>query len=198
MKDATREHTATCPGSAVGINPVLIGIGANLPGRSGRDALGTCRWAARRLGAVPGLRLVALSRWFRSRPVLDHAQPDGGQPDYVNGVAHLMGRIDPARLLAALQAIEAEAGRVRSVPNAARTLDLDIVAMGQLVREAPDPVLPHPRMHLRSFVLAPLVDVCPGWWHPILQQTATELLSRDFPGQAAMPIGLHERPPTLI
>ena len=159
------------------VGTVLVGIGANLPDASGRDALGTCRWAAARLAELPGLRLAGLSRWFRTRPV-----PVSDQPDYVNGVAQLSGAVaDPVTLLLALQAIEAAAGRVRSVPNAARTLDLDIVAIDSLVRRAPDPVVPHPRMHERTFVLAPLCDLMPGWRHPLLGMTAAELLGRVSP-----------------
>jgi len=92
---------------------------------------------------------------------------------------------DPAALLRTLQAIEAEAGRVRGEPNAARTLDLDIIAMGeqgQMVRSAPDPVLPHPRAHLRAFVLVPLLEVAPEWVHPSAGVGAAELL-RGLPDQ---------------
>jgi 2-amino-4-hydroxy-6-hydroxymethyldihydropteridine diphosphokinase len=80
-------------------------------------------------------------------------------------------------LLARLQAIEATAGRVRSVRNAPRVLDLDIVAMGRLVRAAPDPVLPHPRAHQRAFVLVPLAEVVPGWVHPVLGLTVEALVA---------------------
>lgn len=153
-------------------SPILVAIGANLPDAAGRDALGTCRWAAAELGGLPGLALRGLSRWYASRPV-----PDAGQPDYVNGVALLAGHMPPEALLARLHGIEAAAGRVRSAPNAARTLDLDIVAYGGLVLPGPSPVLPHPRAHLRAFVLAPLRDVAPGWRHPLLDATVEELLA---------------------
>ena len=79
--------------------------------------------------------------------------------------------------MAVLQTIEADAGRVRGAPNAPRTLDLDIIAMGNLVRAAPDPILPHPRAHLRAFVLAPLADVAPGWVHPLLHRGPKALLA---------------------
>ena len=132
----------------------------------------------------PGTRLIGLSRWFQSAPV-----PPSGQPPYVNGVASLLvsATIDPSVLLASLMGVEAACGRERSVPNAARTLDLDIIAIGELVRAAPDPILPHPRAHLRAFVLAPLVDVAPGWVHPMLNKTAAALLA-ELPPQDILPM----------
>jgi 2-amino-4-hydroxy-6-hydroxymethyldihydropteridine diphosphokinase len=168
---------------------MLVAIGANLPGAQGASPIETCRLAAASLDTLPGLRLRALSRWYRTAPV-----PPSGQPPYVNAVALLRcepgaAAPDPGALLAALQAIEAREGRVRGAPNAARTLDLDIIAMGPgggLVRTAPDPMLPHPRAHLRAFVLAPLLDVAPGWIHPVLRRSARDLL-RELPAQAIEP-----------
>jgi 2-amino-4-hydroxy-6-hydroxymethyldihydropteridine diphosphokinase len=134
------------------------------------------------LDLLPDMRLIGLSRWFESAPV-----PPSGQPPYVNAVASLLvdtgAVVDPAVLLARLMDIEAACGRERSLPNAARTLDLDIIGIGDLVRDAPDPVLPHPRAHLRAFVLAPLSDVAPWWVHPVLGRTAAALLA-DLPPQA--------------
>jgi 2-amino-4-hydroxy-6-hydroxymethyldihydropteridine diphosphokinase len=157
---------------------ILVALGANLPGPDGRDALATCRAAAAALDALPGLRLRALSRWYATAPV--PAAP--GSPDYVNGVALLAPRAgaappEPAALLAALQGLEARFGRVRPYPNAPRTLDLDLIDLDGALREAPDPVLPHPRAHLRGFVLAPLADVAPGWVHPRLGLGVAPLLS---------------------
>lgn len=164
---------------------ILIGIGANLPATDGSSPLATCRAAAVALDAIPGLRLIGLSRWFRTAPV-----PPSGQSDYINGVARLRGAADPGALLAALQAIEARAGRQRSERDAARTLDLDILAMGPqggLCRAAPDPVVPHPRAHLRGFVLAPLLDVAPDWVHPVLGRNAAVLLA-ELPPQGVRPL----------
>ena len=108
------------------------------------------------------MSIAATSRWFRSA-----AEPPSGQPDFVNGVVRLVGEADPFALLAALHALEAKAGRVRTVVNAARTLDLDLLAMDSLVVGEARLTLPHPRMAQRAFVLAPLCDVAPGWRHPL-------------------------------
>jgi 2-amino-4-hydroxy-6-hydroxymethyldihydropteridine diphosphokinase len=151
----------------------LIGVGANLPGPDGQAPLETCRRAVAMLDLLPASRLCGLSRWFLTAPM-----PPSGQPPYVNAVAALLVEPgDPAVLLARLMAVETACGRQRSVPNAARTLDLDLIAIDDLVRDAPDPILPHPRAHLRAFVLAPLIDVAPGWVHPVFGRTAAELLA---------------------
>ncbi|MDO9503260.1 2-amino-4-hydroxy-6-hydroxymethyldihydropteridine diphosphokinase [Falsiroseomonas sp.] len=157
---------------------ILIALGANLPGPDGRDALHTCRAAAAALDALPGLRLRALSRWYATAPV----PPTPDAPDYVNGVARLVSRPgaappDPAALLAGLQKIEHRFGRVRPYPNAPRTLDLDLIDLDGALRDAPDPILPHPRAHLRPFVLAPLADVAPGWVHPRMGEKVAALLA---------------------
>jgi 2-amino-4-hydroxy-6-hydroxymethyldihydropteridine diphosphokinase len=154
---------------------ILIAIGANLPAPDGASPPRTCESAARALNEVAGIRLVKVSRWYETTPV-----PPSGQPNYINGMARLVHasgrRISPATLLSDLQTIEARFGRVRTEQNAARTLDLDLIDMDGLIRAAPDPILPHPRAHLRAFVLLPLLDVAPGWVHPVSGRTGEALL----------------------
>lgn len=151
--------------------PVFVSIGANLPSQNGCVALAGCNAAAEALRSIPGLRMQGLSHWYETDAI-----PAGG-PAYVNGVAWLEGSADPAWLLARLQAIEARAGRVRPYPNAPRVLDLDIIAMGDLVRDAPDPVLPHPRADVRQFVLEPLAELAPSWVHPLRHLSIGALLA---------------------
>ncbi len=95
--------------------------------------------------------------------------------------------MNPVWLLRQLHLIEAEAGRLRSVPNAARTLDLDLIDANGAILQQADLILPHPRAHLRAFVLQPVRDVAPEWRHPILGQTAAELLAA-LPPQQISPL----------
>ena len=128
----------------------FVAIGANLPSARGQIARAACDWAAGALAGATGLRAACRSRWYSSAPV-----PPSGQPRYINGVVRLEGNAAPEALLAALHALEAQAGRVRGMPDAARTLDLDIIDMTGLVRGTPDPVLPHPRAASAGFRAAP-------------------------------------------
>lgn len=161
---------------------ILVAIGANLPAPGGDSPLATCRRAASALDQLRGLRLRGLSRWWRTAPV-----PASDQPDYINGMALLIGHAEPVALLRALQDLEARFGRRRGARDAARMLDLDIIGIGSLVRDAPDPILPHPRAHLRAFVLGPLLDVMPDWMHPRLGVGAAALLA-GLPAQRAEPL----------
>jgi 2-amino-4-hydroxy-6-hydroxymethyldihydropteridine diphosphokinase len=108
------------------------------------------------IAALPETRLRARSPLYRTAPV---DAPD--QPDFVNAVAAIDTRLPPPRLLAELQAIEASHGRRRAYRNAPRTLDLDLLLYGDELIEEPDLTVPHPRMHLRAFVLRPLLDLEP-------------------------------------
>lgn len=128
-----------------------IGLGANLG-----DAAATLRDAWRRLGQLPQTRALDLSSLWRSAPV------DAGGPDYLNAVARLHTALEPLALLDALQAIEAAHGRERPYRNAPRTLDLDLLLFDGHELDLPRLVLPHPRLHERAFVLAPMQELDPG------------------------------------
>jgi 2-amino-4-hydroxy-6-hydroxymethyldihydropteridine diphosphokinase len=160
---------------------ILIALGANLPSAAGGPHQ-TLEAALKRLEAS-GVRILARSRWYRSAPV-----PVSGQPWFVNGVAWAQTALEPAALLALLQRVEGEFGRRRTVANAPRTLDLDILDYDGRVENAPELTLPHPRMQDRSFVLLPLAEIAPGWRHPTLGKTVESLISALPPGQKAEPI----------
>jgi 2-amino-4-hydroxy-6-hydroxymethyldihydropteridine diphosphokinase len=162
---------------------ILISIGANLPGLEGGAPNETCQAAIPYLLEIPGLTFVALSRWYRTV-----SMPRADFPDYCNGVVRFHGDADAAELLERLHGIEAVFGRERFELNGPRTLDLDIVDLNGIIREGPSPILPHPRTHERAFVLRPLLDVAPGWRHPILRQSVATLLA-DLPPQGINPWG---------
>ena len=126
----------------------FVGVGANLG-----DAQSTVRQALRALGGLAGCRLGACSSLYRTAPL----QSQG--PDFVNAVAELFATVDALALLRGLQDIEHSFGHVRSVRNAPRTLDLDLLLYGQKVLQTDELVLPHPRAHLRAFVLVPLAEI---------------------------------------
>jgi len=155
---------------------IVIAIGANLPGPSGspRD---NCEAAIVELERA-GVRVVARSHWYRSPP-----WPPSEQPWYVNGVVAVVTALDPAQLLGLLHAIEAKFGRVRGVANAARPLDLDLIDYEGLIRDAPPPALPHPRLAGRAFVLRPLADIAPDWRDPKTGRSLKDLLP-DLPADA--------------
>jgi 2-amino-4-hydroxy-6-hydroxymethyldihydropteridine diphosphokinase len=165
---------------------IFVAIGANLFNTAGESPLQICERAVRDVAALPGLHGAVRSRWFSSAPI-----PDSEQPRYINGILHLKGENLPLTLLSALQAIEERAGRLRGEQNAARTLDLDIIDMGGMLRDLPDPILPHPRAHLRAFVLMPLRDVAPGWVHPRLEESVESLLAK-LPAQDIRAVGAND------
>ena len=128
----------------------VIGIGANLG-----DARANVLDALARLDAQPGCRMVAGSSLWRTAPI------DSSGDDYINAVALLDTALDAHALLATLQAIETAHGRERPYRNAPRTLDLDLLLYGDAVIDSAALSVPHPRMHERAFVLAPLLEVAP-------------------------------------
>jgi 2-amino-4-hydroxy-6-hydroxymethyldihydropteridine diphosphokinase len=151
---------------------IVVGIGANLPGEGYADTWETCEAALVRL-PVHGIEIEAVSPWYESEPV-----PRSEQPWYLNAVIRVGGGLSPGDLLGALHDVEAEFGRERGAPNAARPLDLDLLDHNGLL-SAPDawPILPHPRLHARAFVLLPLRDLAPTWRHPRLGVSIDSLIS---------------------
>jgi 2-amino-4-hydroxy-6-hydroxymethyldihydropteridine diphosphokinase len=104
--------------------------------------------------------------------------PRSDQPWFVNAVASLATGLTAPDLLAVLQAVEGQFGRVRGERNAARVLDLDLLDHRGQVTETASLILPHPRLHQRRFVLLPLAEIAPSWRHPVSGLTAEQLLSR--------------------
>lgn len=128
-----------------------VGLGANLGA-----ARTTLEAAMDAISAFESTELVARSSLYRSAPV------EASGPDFVNAVVAVRTGLGPQALLARLQALERQHGRVRPFRNAPRTLDLDLLLHGDAVIDTPTLTLPHPRAHQRAFVLAPLAEIAPG------------------------------------
>lgn len=169
---------------------ILIGIGANLPSERFGTPLQTCEAALRALDSASGVRVVRRSRWFESAPV-----PASDQPWYVNGACVVETGLDARAVLDVLHQIEAEFGRIRGEKNAARVLDLDLLAYDDFISGANDAMdVPHARLHERAFVLRPLQDLVPGWVHPQTGADLESLIKALSPDQVARPIELLHEP----
>lgn len=151
---------------------ILIGLGANLPGAAGspRQTL----VAALECMVAKNLVVTRRSRFWRTRPV-----PISDQPRFVNAVAAVETELSAVALLEMLHGIEDSFGRTRTVLNAARILDLDLLAYGrQVLTVPPRPLVPHPRLRERAFVLLPLRDIAPDWVHPESGESLDLLISK--------------------
>jgi len=159
-----------------GPHRVLLGLGANISGTWGRPQQTLAR-ALAELSQL-GLEPLARSRLVRSRPV-----GGGRQPDFLNAVVMIEARLPPAALLRRLKQLERAAGRRPGRRWGPRPLDLDILdyagrRLGWPGGQGSRLTLPHPDMHRRAFVLAPLIEVAPHWHHPVFGATAQALLRR--------------------
>jgi 2-amino-4-hydroxy-6-hydroxymethyldihydropteridine diphosphokinase len=159
----------------------FIALGANLG-----DPVATVKAAILALRQLPRTQFIASSSLYRTAPVgLKH------QPDFINAVVELIAVSPAPTFLQALFEIEARFGRQRSVRNAPRTLDLDLLLYGDLLSDDPQLTLPHPRLHERAFVLAPLAEIAPQLRIPghgsvgeLLLRCADQQIERLLPQEA--------------
>lgn len=149
---------------AVHLEQVAVALGSNLG-----ESRSTLEQALAMLDSIPGMRVLRRSRWYRSTPI------GPVQPDYINGCALLEVALAAETVLHHLLATEDRFGRVRAERWGPRTLDLDLLLMGQQCLDTSILQLPHPRLHERAFVLVPLAEIAPTWIEPVTGRSVAAL-----------------------
>lgn len=148
---------------------IFIGFGSNVG-----DRLDFCDRAVTLLSLLPSSQVTAVSSLYETEPVADPGDPGPGW--FLNGVVRLETDLTPRSLLTMCRGIEQALGRDLDHRGGPRTMDLDLLFCGNRVISEPNLVVPHPRLHLRRFVLVPLAELASDLVHPVLQQTVKDLL----------------------
>jgi 2-amino-4-hydroxy-6-hydroxymethyldihydropteridine diphosphokinase len=147
-----------------------IGFGSNQG-----DRFDYCDRAVTLLSLLPNSQVIAVSSLYETEPVAD-TRTNPGPEWFLNGVVSLETDLTPRSLLDVCREVEQALGRDHDKRNGPRTLDLDILFYGSRVINENDLIVPHPRLHLRRFVLEPIVELDPTWRHPVLERTMADLL----------------------
>ena len=162
-----------------------LGIGGNLVPDGYDNLLDALEAAIAQIAVIAPV--TARSGWYKTAPV-----PVSDQPDFLNAVLAVQTADTPDALLAQLNQIEAGFGRVRSIRNAARVLDIDILFFGNQIITEEELQIPHPRLHQRAFVLRPLNEIAPNFCHPVNGRSARALYQDFLAGpdgdQACLPL----------
>ena len=149
---------------------IYIGIGSNLNGKNNETPLQNCKKALVELKKE--VNICKISSWYKSEPI-----PVSNQPWFINAVIEISTNKSSLDLLEFILSIEKVFGRVREKKNEARILDLDIIDYKKKILYIKNKlIIPHPRMHERSFVLQPLSELNPKWMHPIKKKGIKELI----------------------
>lgn len=148
---------------------ILVAIGSNLNSKSFGSPEQNCKVAIDILREY--FEVIKFSHFYKSEPI-----PKSKQPWFVNCIVNIRSKISPSNLLDTLLQIESQFGRERGKKNEARVIDLDLIAYNRMIVNSLKLTLPHPRMHLRKFVIQPICDINENWIHPVLNKKASEIL----------------------
>ena len=152
---------------------IFISVGANLKRDKNISLVENCLNGLKLLKGY-GIFLNSISQWYKTQPV-----PISNQPWFVNAVINVSTSLNPRETLDSLHEIEELFGRKRKIKNEPRTLDLDIIDFEGMIKKT-YPILPHPRMHLRHFVLIPLYNIAPNWEHPVMKDSINNLIEKNL------------------
>ena len=148
---------------------ILVAIGSNLNSKSFGSPEQNCGVAIDMLRGY--FEVTESSNLYKTEPI-----PKSEQPWFVNCIVNIKSEISPSNLLDILLQIEVNFGRQRDKKNEARVIDLDLIAYNSLIINSLKLTLPHPRMHLRKFVIQPICDIDKNWTHPVFKKKASEIL----------------------
>lgn len=148
---------------------IFVAVGSNLSSKSFGEPINNCFKAIEFLKQT--VQIDKISNFYETEPV-----PKSCQPNYVNGVVSVKTSISPNNLLLELFKIEQFFKRKRKFKNEPRVIDLDLISYNRILINSNKLILPHPRMHLRKFVIRPICDINEDWEHPILKKKAKNIL----------------------
>ena len=152
------------------INNIIIGVGGNIYSENGCHPIEVCKTAIDTLVEY-SIKVEKQSKWYSSEPI-----PKSDQPNFFNCVILASSNLNEYDVLKSLHEIEKKFGRKRNLVNEARTIDLDLIDYSSKVLQNNIITIPHPRAHLRKFVMKPLSETFPKWIHPILKLNVFEIL----------------------
>ena len=151
---------------------IIIAVGGNLHSKNGIHPVEICQEAIKSLKSM-SIIVEKQSSWYRSDPV-----PKSDQPKFFNSVLVASTTLNELDVLNSLHVIEKKFGRIRKNINEARIIDLDLIDYSSKIYDNKDIILPHPRAHLRRFVMEPLNEIDKYWIHPILKISVAEILNQ--------------------
>ena len=151
-------------------NNIIIGVGGNIYSENGCHPIEVCKTAIDTLIQY-SIKVEKQSKWYSSEPI-----PKSDQPNFFNCVILATTKLNEYDVLKSLHQIENKFGRKRNLINEARTIDLDLIDYSSKVLQNNIITIPHPRAHLRKFVMGPLSEIYPNWIHPILKVNVYQIL----------------------
>ncbi len=153
-------------------NTVIIGVGGNINSEDGSHPVKTCNKAIQTFKDY-SIKVKKQSKWYNSEAI-----PKSDQPNFFNCIVIAKTKLNENDVLETLHKIEEKFGRIRNKINDPRSIDLDLIDYSGKIRCNKNIIIPHPRAHLRRFVMGPLAEINPDWIHPILKISVLEILNK--------------------